>query len=212
MKIPAKEIKFLWKEGKSSLSREIEMGWHNCTSFAQADEMLATWAIDAPNDGGYDKVAFEVTWEGNSYKGNYHLKGDETPSLGRHIVEELQNARDFSTYPKERKECATALLTLDFGLKEIQEVKVLLCAFGSSKIVTVHVSFTADEILDQKLEKVYEKGQCEFSKDLNHRSLSVNDVIFLDEKKFRIAGFGFEDISKMTIEEYLNSPISKKSI
>lgn len=128
MKVPVQEIIFKWKEGSSSLSREIELGRYNCASWSKADETLAKWAKDVTQDDGYDKLGFKIVWEGNSYEGTYDIKWGERPSLARQVVTMLKYLKDYSKDQKEREESAIALRTLDFGL-EIKEI----CGRGRRK-------------------------------------------------------------------------------
>ena len=123
-KSEVKEVIFHWKEGSSSLSKEIEAGKYNCNSLIEADRMLTRWARQAPKGGDYEKTKFTVKWEnGDEYDGQYELVhiSLESPSLGRHMKEFISNILEAgkNLSSEEKKEYRRFLNELDFGFERI---------------------------------------------------------------------------------------------
>ena len=90
--------------------------------------------------------------------------------------------------------------------KSMHNIKVLLCVFESynkEKYVYIPVDKTTDTNINNLLESVYISGQNDFSnKELNHRSISAGDIIFIEEKIYRVCNIGFEEL-KIPLNEYL---------
>lgn len=60
-------------------------------TWEEADRRLAIWATTAPENGGYDKVDFTITFaDGETYKGRYDLQrhgedGERGFSIAKHV-------------------------------------------------------------------------------------------------------------------------------
>jgi hypothetical protein len=88
-KILAKSIEIERAEGLSSECIAVTV-----QTFAQAEATLSRWSMTAPDNGGYHKCDFKVTFEdGQTYEGRYDLSRNradqDAPTLADHIARHL---------------------------------------------------------------------------------------------------------------------------
>jgi len=87
-KINLHKITFTFKEGfqHEKLPVSVSTWW-------AANMILSRWAMNAPQNGSYDKIDFQVEWEdGTTHEGRYDLvhTSIEAPCLIRHVREFLE--------------------------------------------------------------------------------------------------------------------------
>jgi len=90
--------------------------------------------------------------------------------------------------------------------EEIVTIKAEMRAFGGGKIRTVLIAvaegvgqttespFWRDLTTEQKLDHIFYYGQNDFQPVMNHRSVSVGDIIRLEGKRYRVDTVGFTEI------------------
>ncbi len=85
------QVKNIWINRAEGFSDECGID-HIVSDFNEADAMLAQMSQSAPDDFGYNKVDFRITFEDdNTYEGTYDLKhySVELPDLEGHVAREL---------------------------------------------------------------------------------------------------------------------------
>jgi len=91
-KIPIKEVKILWKEGRSKEGEYPK----TFKSVSEATKQIKKNSLEAPKTGGYDKHKFTIEWEdGSVYEGRMDV---EHPTQQHPDNDMRQHVQEFANY------------------------------------------------------------------------------------------------------------------
>jgi len=133
-KRPVASIRLYRAEGPTAeLDRERTVTVTGRAAWLSARSVLLRWGTTAPRGGAYDKVDFEVTWEGgDTYNGCFDLHREGPFNVGEHIrqfqevygglrkpahmtPEQYAAFLDACTTPAARAACCALLDSYDLG-------------------------------------------------------------------------------------------------